>query len=1211
MRDRKLDRLFVRFRRKGDAAALARVFDATASELLTLAVHLVRDVGEGEDLVQQTFLTAIEKADRYQADRRLMPWLVGILVRHAHNARRKMDRTQNDPLLDPLDRMDPTGELEESELKVSVANALSGLSATYRAVLEPYLFRGERAVDIARASKTSPGTVRVQIRRGLDELRRALPAGLALGSGVLLGGRSLANVRVRVLDQAAKVARENASLGAASVSSTTLLGGLAVFNKFALGALILSLVSLLGWLATGGSDAPLAGLDDRSDSALQAPPIAGDLRTDLPPNSGLLSDSGEKTARRVESMESQPESSVLELALSGATGRLIDEEGEPVAGVRVQLLEMRLSMLEPNLRAAFDQGLAKQMRSLEQNPLIDEARTDAEGRFDFWGANPAASHALSIDFGGDRPSLRVIDIILRSGEKVEIGDVQLEAVRTVTGQVVDFNGQPLAGARVRAASLPEQVEFMAAIRSDSWLLFTRGGDVGTAIQVPGTLASLIAHFPAPTTESDEQGNFQLRGVPQLARSLYIDREGDGFRSVELGVDQTDMSTIQMPARSTHAGRVIDASGQGIVGAQVLFGHLLTDGRHGNEEIVAQGETTSDQDGAFQLNCQGSPIVFVRRGAGSAWTVRSNFESAGDIVLPNTLTASVTLKSRDGEPVTGAQFHVTSGDGRQKGMEGFFGAPKSQGVVEELGEGEYAVSGLVAGPCGIRVLASGFALLNTTTELVESDPSVELQLDRAGPQQVRVLDAKTGLPVEEAIVAVMPRQPMNGAVSRGRTDVEGRVTLEDVPLEGDHQFTLRVTHPGYALHQKKLDTPGTEQVEIGLSSTNEALFRLTVAGGTPTDVMSITIRPARGNAHRNNLPFPLFQVSDTHGSAIFEHLPAGEWQYKIEGRIWNMDSVNLLATGGSTLTYAEGEFTVWEGQRTVVDVDIDAGKVPERELSQGGSIEGKIDVRSGSKLPLQVALVKEGKNSLEVEWQRVSVSGKYRFTGLSSAEYRVLVGFQPQNRPIPLVLAAPKVSLGVDELAREDVSLTGITFQVELSDEHGNPVSDAQLSAYAMSDSPEGQSITEELAEGIHRVTAWESAEYMLQAKHPVAGLAYATVTLSEEPNQQFRLQFSRGVMCVGEVQVAGSTYSGYGGFNVFSLETSGPSLNEFVEFKDGIATFELVGLSPGRYRAQADTNAGRYTVDFDLPEGGSNTLELEAKESGALARPIKASGGAR
>src|SRR5262245_7545317 len=112
MRDQELDRLFDRFRRRGDVPALGAVFDATAPELLHVAMNLVRDPGEADDLLQETFLTAIQRAPRYDAERRLVPWLLGILAHHAKERRRQRARE-----LDPTRLAERAPSTPESEAR--------------------------------------------------------------------------------------------------------------------------------------------------------------------------------------------------------------------------------------------------------------------------------------------------------------------------------------------------------------------------------------------------------------------------------------------------------------------------------------------------------------------------------------------------------------------------------------------------------------------------------------------------------------------------------------------------------------------------------------------------------------------------------------------------------------------------------------------------------------------------------------------------------------------------------------------------------------------------------------------------------------------------------------------------------------------------------------------------------------------------------------
>jgi len=74
-----LARLFDRYRKHGDVEALGRVFDRLAPRLLPVALHLCGNPADAEDVVQQTFLLAMDRADSFDATRRLEPWIAGLL----------------------------------------------------------------------------------------------------------------------------------------------------------------------------------------------------------------------------------------------------------------------------------------------------------------------------------------------------------------------------------------------------------------------------------------------------------------------------------------------------------------------------------------------------------------------------------------------------------------------------------------------------------------------------------------------------------------------------------------------------------------------------------------------------------------------------------------------------------------------------------------------------------------------------------------------------------------------------------------------------------------------------------------------------------------------------------------------------------------------------------------------------------------------------
>jgi RNA polymerase sigma-70 factor (ECF subfamily) len=254
MNDRALDRLFRRFRERHDGAALAAVFDATSRELFDVACHLIRDPAEAEDLVQATFLTAIAKAKDYEGGSPVKGWLYGILWREGANARRSAALRADPARLADVARNDsrratePFEGLVAAEVPLAVARALEKLPSRYREVLDPLIRDGQPAEEIARALRRSPGTVRSQIHRGLERLRRSLPDDLVPLSGVaLVSVRGLTKVRGEVLQAAGFSPAVAAAAPALALSAS--IGGVLMTKSVILGGAAAIAIATVAWFA--------------------------------------------------------------------------------------------------------------------------------------------------------------------------------------------------------------------------------------------------------------------------------------------------------------------------------------------------------------------------------------------------------------------------------------------------------------------------------------------------------------------------------------------------------------------------------------------------------------------------------------------------------------------------------------------------------------------------------------------------------------------------------------------------------------------------------------------------------------------------------------------------------------------------------------------------------------------------------------------------
>jgi RNA polymerase sigma-70 factor (ECF subfamily) len=328
MPDRRLENLFDRFREHGDVAALASVFDETAPELLRVARHLARDHGAAEDLVQGTFVAAMEKRASFDSRRELLPWLVGILLKQASLARRALARVIEPERLDPPTSEDPLEVAAARELSDALAAALAKLDPIDRAVLIPLLLDGRRAVEIARELGRRPDTIHMRIHRSLGRLRRLLPASFALGALVRSGhARGLSAVRTEVLRHA-RIELGLAGAGGAAATLAT-AGIIMTTKKLSLVlAVIVLCVATVGYLAatkTRGSETVSSSPNGAQLAQGTADGSRGASNVDSARAEALIADSRG-------SLASTRESEALEL-------EVVREDREPVREARVVVVD--------------------------------------------------------------------------------------------------------------------------------------------------------------------------------------------------------------------------------------------------------------------------------------------------------------------------------------------------------------------------------------------------------------------------------------------------------------------------------------------------------------------------------------------------------------------------------------------------------------------------------------------------------------------------------------------------------------------------------------------------------------------------------------------------------------------------------------------------------------------------------------------------------
>ncbi len=427
---------FERWRSHQDAAALGRVFDRLAPGLLIVAGH-VAGRSHAEDLLQATFLHVIEHAERWDGERPLRPWMVGILVRLA---RRQLQRERRsvDParLSEETAVADPTDLAAQQETAQRISAAVDGLPREYRRTLTLRFAHGLTPTEIAHADGEPLATVKSRLRRGLDLLRRSLPAGsqtLALG---ILTPRGLEAVRREVLARAAEHA------------AGTVVSGAAVAAGIGTGAVIV--MKQTTWMAAAGLLALVGALvmvwqpiDGHVVQAQQEPGVARSVAVDA----GVPS-VDEPAAASVEREPVEGSTGTVKVEVPAGRsirGQVVDADGVAVAGAAVLLALPGSSDEYESARGFLQYRHGDPAGELRLREGVERVTTDDAGRFGFAAVPSDDLHRVLVAWEPTRGCAHH-ELDPADAEPVLL---RIPVSRPLSGRVCRAaDGEPIATARV-------------------------------------------------------------------------------------------------------------------------------------------------------------------------------------------------------------------------------------------------------------------------------------------------------------------------------------------------------------------------------------------------------------------------------------------------------------------------------------------------------------------------------------------------------------------------------------------------------------------------------------------------------------------------------------------------------------------------------------------------------------------------------------------
>ena len=164
----------VRAAQEGDRAAFGVLYERYGS--MVHGVLLARVPWEDvDDLVQDVFVTALERLPSLRTPAAFGGWLAAI----ARN--RAVDHHRRERACDPLDVAElPAAPQEPASEAAAILAVIRALPQAYREPLILRLVEGMTGSEIAERTGLTPGSVRVNLHRGMKQLRDRL----ALSRGV-------------------------------------------------------------------------------------------------------------------------------------------------------------------------------------------------------------------------------------------------------------------------------------------------------------------------------------------------------------------------------------------------------------------------------------------------------------------------------------------------------------------------------------------------------------------------------------------------------------------------------------------------------------------------------------------------------------------------------------------------------------------------------------------------------------------------------------------------------------------------------------------------------------------------------------------------------------------------------------------------------------------------------------------------------------------
>jgi RNA polymerase sigma-70 factor (ECF subfamily) len=166
-----------------DAEAFVTLYRRYRLRVFSLILHMVKDRGHAEEILQDVFQRLWDRGEQYQAGQgQLLSWLLSVARNCSIDFLRKESRRGG--LCVSMDEefqqqaMQLAGHAMDAETVRSVRQALEALPPEQSRVLELTYFEGLTQQEMAEELGESLGTIKTRVRLGMEKLKQAVRVGI-------------------------------------------------------------------------------------------------------------------------------------------------------------------------------------------------------------------------------------------------------------------------------------------------------------------------------------------------------------------------------------------------------------------------------------------------------------------------------------------------------------------------------------------------------------------------------------------------------------------------------------------------------------------------------------------------------------------------------------------------------------------------------------------------------------------------------------------------------------------------------------------------------------------------------------------------------------------------------------------------------------------------------------------------------------------------